>query len=208
MELNLTPLQLTEHDDKRPIVIAGPCSAETEEQVMNTALQLAKKGVKLFRAGIWKPRTKPGGFEGVGEPGLAWMQEVQKETGMKVCTEVATHAHVEACLKAGVDLLWIGARTVANPFAMQEIADSLKGVDIPVLVKNPVNPDLELWIGGLERINQAGITRLGVIHRGFSTYEKSSTATYPCGTFLLNCAVAALACLSLATPATLVVSAN
>ena len=179
MELHLTPLQLTDHDDKRPIVIAGPCSAETEEQVMNTATQLAKKGVKLFRAGIWKPRTKPGGFEGVGEPGLAWLNEVQKETGMKVCTEVATHAHVEACLKAGVDLLWIGARTVANPFAMQEIADTLKGVDIPVLVKNPVNPDLELWIGGLERINQAGITRLGVIHRGFSTYEKKLYRNLP-----------------------------
>ena len=172
MELNLTPLNLTDQDNKRPIVIAGPCSAETEEQVMNTATQLSKKGVKLFRAGIWKPRTKPGGFEGVGEPGLAWLQQVQKETGMKVCTEVATHAHVEACLKAGVDLLWIGARTVANPFAMQEIADTLKGVDIPVLVKNPVNPDLELWIGGLERLNGAGITRLAVIHRGFSSYDK------------------------------------
>lgn len=208
MELNLTPLNLTDQDNKRPIVIAGPCSAETEEQVMNTATQLSKKGVKLFRAGIWKPRTKPGGFEGVGEPGLAWLQQVQKETGMKVCTEVATHAHVEACLKAGVDLLWIGARTVANPFAMQEIADTLKGVDIPILVKNPVNPDLELWIGGLERINQAGITRLGVIHRGFSTYEKSFTATCPCGTYPSSCVVVARACPSLATPATLVASAN
>lgn len=172
MELNLTPLNLTDHDDKRPIVIAGPCSAETEEQVMNTATQLAKKGIKLFRAGVWKPRTKPGGFEGNGEKALPWLQRVQKETGMKVCTEVATHAHVEAALNAGVDLLWIGARTVANPFAMQEIANVLQGVDVPVLVKNPVNPDLELWIGGLERINRAGITRLGVIHRGFSTYEK------------------------------------
>lgn len=172
MELNLTPLNLTDQDNKRPIVIAGPCSAETEEQVMSTATQLSKKGIKLFRAGIWKPRTKPGGFEGIGEPGLPWLNRVQKELGMKVCTEVATHAHVEAALNAGVDLLWIGARTVANPFAMQEIADVLKGVDVPVLVKNPVNPDLELWIGGLERINQAGITRLGVIHRGFSTYEK------------------------------------
>lgn len=174
MELNLTPMNLLGEDAevKRPIVIAGPCSAETEEQVMNTATQLARKGIKLFRAGIWKPRTKPGGFEGIGEEGLAWLNRVQKELGMKVCTEVATHAHVEAALKAGVDVLWIGARTVANPFAMQEIADALKGNDVPVLVKNPVNPDLELWIGGLERINQAGITRLGVIHRGFSTYEK------------------------------------
>lgn len=173
MELNLTPLNLTDQDNKRPIVIAGPCSAETEEQVMNTATQLSKKGVKLFRAGIWKPRTKPGGFEGVGEPGLAWLQQVQKETGMKVCTEVATHAHVEACLKAGVDLLWIGARTVANPFAMQEIADALKGhEEATVLVKNPVNPDIELWIGALLRLYNAGVRRLGAIHRGFSTYGK------------------------------------
>ena len=174
MELNLTPLHLTgtPTDDKRPVVIAGPCSAETEEQVMTTAVELARKGFKLFRAGIWKPRTKPGGFEGVGEIGLPWLNRVQHELGMKVGIEVATHAHVEAALKAGVDFLWIGARTVANPFAMQEIADTLRGGDVPVLVKNPVNPDLELWIGGLERINQAGITRLGVIHRGFSTYEK------------------------------------
>lgn len=174
MELNLSPLHLLDNpeDEKRPVVIAGPCSAETEEQVMTTASQLAKKGIKLFRAGIWKPRTKPGGFEGIGEQGLPWLQRVQKELGMKVCTEVATRAHVEAALNAGLDLLWIGARTAANPFAMQEIADTLKGVDVPILVKNPVNPDLELWIGGLERINQAGITRLGVIHRGFSTYEK------------------------------------
>ena len=179
MELNLTPLNLTGEQEVRPVVIAGPCSAETEEQVMNTASGLAKKGVKLFRAGIWKPRTKPGGFEGIGEEGLAWMQRVQKELHMKVCTEVATHTHVEAALKAGIDVLWIGARTVANPFAMQEIADSLKGVDVPVLVKNPVNPDLELWIGGLQRINQAGITRLGVIHRGFSTYEKKIYRNLP-----------------------------
>lgn len=170
--MEISPLCLTENDDKRPIVIAGPCSAETEEQVMTTAMGLAQKGIKLFRSGIWKPRTKPGGFEGVGEDGLPWLNRVQKELGMKVCTEVATKAHVEAALNAGIDLLWIGARTVANPFAMQEIADALKGADVPVLVKNPVNPDLELWIGGLERINRAGITRLGVIHRGFSTYEK------------------------------------
>ncbi len=174
MELNLSPLALigNELDSKRPVVIAGPCSAETEEQVFTTASQLANNGIKLFRAGVWKPRTKPGGFEGNGEKALPWLNRVQKELGMKVCTEVATRAHVEACLNAGVDVLWIGARTAANPFAMQEIADVLKGVDVPVLVKNPVNPDLELWIGGLERINQAGITRLGVIHRGFSTYEK------------------------------------
>lgn len=172
MELELQPLNLPGVDMQRPIVIAGPCSAETEEQVMATASQLAKKGIKIFRAGIWKPRTKPGGFEGIGEEGLPWLQRVQKELGMLVATEVATKAHVEAALEAGVDLLWIGARTVANPFAVQEIADALHGHDVPVLVKNPVNPDLELWVGALERINGAGIKRLGVIHRGFSTYEK------------------------------------
>lgn len=173
MELELQPLNLPGIDaTKRPLVIAGPCSAETEEQVMDTARQLARAGIRIFRAGIWKPRTKPGGFEGVGAEGLPWLQRVQQELGLLVSTEVATPAHVEACLKAGVDLFWIGARTAANPFAMQEIADTLKGHDVPVLVKNPVNPDLELWIGGLERINQAGIKRLGVIHRGFSTYDK------------------------------------
>ena len=207
MALNLTPLNLTDHDDKRPVVIAGPCSAETEEQVMNTATQLSKKGIKLFRAGIWKPRTKPGGFEGVGEEGLPWLKRVQKELGMKVCTEVATHAHVEACLKAGVDLLWIGARTVANPFAMQEIADTLKGVDIPVLVKNPVNPDLELWIGGLERINQAGITRLLSTEDSLLT-RRSSIATCLCGTFPSNFVAVARDFLSLEIPAISVVSAN
>ncbi len=172
MELDLLPLKFPGIEPKRPIVIAGPCSAETEEQVMDTATQLAKKGIKIFRAGIWKPRTKPGGFEGVGTVGLPWLQRVQKELGMLVATEVATPRHVEAALEAGVDILWVGARTVANPFAMQELADSLRGVDVPVLVKNPVNPDLELWIGGLERINGAGIKRLGVIHRGFSSYDK------------------------------------
>ena len=172
MELDLLPLNLPGVPTKRPIVIAGPCSAETEEQVMTTATQLAKKDVKIFRAGIWKPRTKPGGFEGVGTIGLPWLQRVQSELGMLISTEVATPRHVEAALEAGMDILWVGARTVANPFAMQELADSLRGVDIPVLVKNPVNPDLELWIGGLERINGAGIKRMGVIHRGFSTYEK------------------------------------
>lgn len=172
MSLELEPLKLPGVEAKRPVVIAGPCSAETEEQVMDTAARLAKKGVKIFRAGIWKPRTKPGGFEGVGTVGLPWMQRVQQELGMLVATEVATPRHVEVALEAGLDILWVGARTVANPFAMQELADSLKGTDIPVLVKNPVNPDLELWIGGLERINGAGIKRLGVIHRGFSSYDR------------------------------------
>jgi chorismate mutase len=179
MELNLTPLNLPGVEPTRPLVIAGPCSAETEEQVMNTASQLSKQGIKLFRAGIWKPRTKPGGFEGVGVEGLPWMQRVQKELGMLISTEVATAKHVEAALEAGMDLLWIGARTVANPFAVQEIADALKGADVPVLIKNPVNPDLELWIGALERINGAGITRLGVIHRGFSSYDKKLYRNLP-----------------------------
>ncbi len=159
-------------DPKRPIVIAGPCSAETEEQVMATARELAKNGVKIFRAGIWKPRTKPGGFEGVGEQGLAWLRRVKEETGMLVATEVATKHHVKAALDAGVDVLWIGARTSANPFAMQEIADALAGVDVPVLVKNPVNPDLELWIGAMQRLYNAGLRRIGAIHRGFSAYGK------------------------------------
>ena len=161
-------------DPKEPLIIAGPCSAESEEQVMATARELASYGAKVFRAGIWKPRTKPGGFEGVGTVGLPWLQRVKEETGMYVATEVATKAHVEAALEAGIDLIWIGARTAANPFAMQEIADTLaaSGKDVPVLVKNPVNPDLELWIGAIQRIQNAGIKRVGAIHRGFSAYGK------------------------------------
>ena len=155
MELNLSPLNLPS-DNVRPLVIAGPCSAETEEQVMNTAMQLAGKGCHMFRAGVWKPRTKPGGFEGNGEIALPWMAAVKEETGMLIATEVATPEHVELALKYGIDILWVGARTTANPFAVQSLADALKGVDVPVLVKNPVNPDLELWIGALQRINQAG----------------------------------------------------
>ena len=161
MELELEPITLPGVENTRPIVIAGPCSAETEEQVMSTAKQLADKGLKLFRAGIWKPRTKPGGFEGVGVDGLAWLKEVKKETGMYVSTEVATAKHVYECLKAGIDLLWIGARTTANPFAVQEIADALKGV------------------GALERINNAGLKRLGAIHRGFSSYDKKLYRNLP-----------------------------
>jgi chorismate mutase len=159
--------------DNKPMIIAGPCSAETEEQVINTAINLANNGIKYFRAGIWKPRTKPGGFEGVGVEGLAWMKRVKEETGMYTCTEVATKSHVEAALEADIDILWIGARTSANPFAMQEIADALVGhEDKIVLVKNPVNPDIELWIGALQRIYNAGIRKLGAIHRGFSAYGK------------------------------------
>ena len=171
MELNLTPLNLPS-DQERAFIIAGPCSAETEEQVMTTAKQLAGKGCHIFRAGVWKPRTKPGGFEGHGEPALPWMANVKKETGMLVATEVATPKHVELALKYGIDILWVGARTTANPFAVQELADALKGTDATVLVKNPVNPDIELWIGALERINGAGIQKMGAIHRGFSSYEK------------------------------------
>ena len=155
-----------------PSLVAGPCSAESEEQVMETAKGLKELGVNVFRAGIWKPRTHPGCFEGVGAPGLKWLQKVQKEYGLKVATEVANEKHVMECLNHKVDMVWIGARTTANPFLVQEIADALKGTDIPVLVKNPVNPDLELWIGALERLNRAGIRRLGVIHRGFSTFDK------------------------------------
>lgn len=178
MELELSPINLPS-DNERPFVIAGPCSAETEEQVVTTAKQLSEKGCHLFRAGIWKPRTKPGGFEGKGDEALPWLADVKKETGMLVSTEVATPEHVEKALQHGIDFIWVGARTTANPFAMQALADSLRGVDIPVLVKNPVNPDLELWIGALERLNQAGVKRLGAIHRGFSSYDKKIYRNLP-----------------------------
>lgn len=178
MELELSPINLPS-DNERPFVIAGPCSAETEEQVVTTAKQLSEKGCHLFRAGIWKPRTKPGGFEGKGDEALPWLANVKKETGMLVSTEVATPEHVEKAIQHGIDFLWVGARTTANPFAMQALADSLRGVDIPVLVKNPVNPDLELWIGALERLNQAGVKRLGAIHRGFSSYDKKIYRNLP-----------------------------
>ncbi len=178
MEFELQPLNFPS-DNPRPFVIAGPCSAETEEQVMTTAKDLAKKGCHMFRAGIWKPRTKPGGFEGNGEKALPWMKEVKEETGMLTATEVATPEHVELSLKYGIDILWVGARTTANPFAVQALADSLKGVDVPVLIKNPVNPDLELWIGAFERIYGAGVKRLGAIHRGFSSYDKKIYRNMP-----------------------------
>ena len=165
---------------KKPIIISGPCSAETEEQTIATAKQIAATGkVHALRAGIWKPRTRPGQYEGAGNVGLQWLMAAKKETGLPVTTEVANAAHVEACLKAGVDILWVGARTTVNPFSVQEIADSLKGVDIPVMVKNPVNPDLELWIGALERLNKAGITTMAAIHRGFSSSEKGPFRNLP-----------------------------
>ncbi len=166
-------------DTMRPVIIAGPCSAESREQVLKTATDLAARGIRIFRAGIWKPRTKPGGFEGIGAEGLPWMKMVKQETGMLVATEVATPYHVFEAVKAGIDILWVGARTVTNPFAMQELADALKGVDIPILVKNPINPDLELWIGAIERLYGAGIRKLGAIHRGFSSYEKKIYRNLP-----------------------------
>lgn len=172
MEMNdIKPITLSGIDNTLPLMIAGPCSAESEQQVMNTARALASMGIKVFRAGVWKPRTKPGGFEGIGSIGLEWLQQVKSELGMFTATEVATPQHVEEALRAGVDILWIGARTSASPFAMQLIADALQGVDIPILVKNPVNPDLELWIGAIQRLYNAGIRRLAAIHRGFSSYE-------------------------------------
>jgi chorismate mutase len=164
----------------KPLIISGPCSAETEAQMVSTAKQIAATGkVHALRAGIWKPRTRPGQYEGAGEEGLKWLIQAKKETGLPVTTEVATAAHVEACLKAGVDILWVGARTTVNPFSVQEVADALKGVNIPVMVKNPVNPDLELWIGALERLNRAGITTMAAIHRGFSSFEKGPFRNAP-----------------------------
>jgi len=162
-----------------PLVIAGPCSAETEEQVLKIAHELKNSDVSIFRAGIWKPRTRPGGFEGVGEIGLKWLTKAKAETGLLMAVEVATAAHCKLALENNIDVLWIGARTTANPFAVQEIADTLKGTDKIVLVKNPVNPDMALWLGGVERLYAAGIKKLGVIHRGFSTYQKTKYRNIP-----------------------------
>ena len=162
-----------------PLVIAGPCSAETEEQVLKIAHELKDTDATVFRAGIWKPRTRPGNFEGVGALGLKWLQKVKEETGLKTATEVANRAHVELALEHDIDLLWIGARSTVSPFIVQEIADALKGTDKVVLVKNPVNPDLPLWLGAIERLASADIKKLGVIHRGFSTYEKTKYRNNP-----------------------------
>ncbi|MCH5238202.1 MAG: bifunctional 3-deoxy-7-phosphoheptulonate synthase/chorismate mutase type II [Muribaculaceae bacterium] len=161
-------------ETERPVVIAGPCSVETEEQVLSTANELSRQGIRIFRGGIWKPRTSPGCFDGIGEKGLPWLKSVKEKTGMLISTEVANRTHVELALSAGLDMVWIGARTSTNPFAVQEIADAIEksGKDMAVLVKNPVNPDLELWIGSLQRIYNAGVRRIGAIHRGFSTYGK------------------------------------
>ncbi|MFM1757328.1 MAG: hypothetical protein RL621_2325 [Bacteroidota bacterium] len=165
---------------KTPLIISGPCSAETEEQVMATARGLATTGkVDIMRAGIWKPRTRPGSFEGIGTKGLPWLQQAKKETGIPVAVEVATAKQVEDALHFDVDVLWVGARTTVNPFSVQEIADALRGVKVPVLIKNPLNPDLELWVGGMERIAKAGIEDLGLIHRGFSSYGNTDFRNAP-----------------------------
>jgi len=177
--MNFESILLPGVEAKRPVVISGPCSAETEKQLLTTARCLASKDIRMFRAGIWKPRTKPGGFEGVGAVGLPWLKHVKEETGMYVAIEVATRDHVFEALKAGIDILWIGARTTANPFAVQDLADALKGVDVPILIKNPVNPDLELWIGAIQRIHSAGLHRIGVVHRGFSSYDKKMYRNLP-----------------------------
>ena len=177
--MELQSILLPGVDAKRPLIISGPCSAETEEQVMATAVALQKIGVKIYRAGVWKPRTKPGGFEGVGTEALTWLKRVKSELGMYTAVEVANAKHVQEALANDVDILWIGARTTANPFSVQEIADSLVGTDIPVLIKNPVNPDLDLWIGAIERIYNAGIHRIGAIHRGFSSSDKKVYRNLP-----------------------------
>lgn len=181
IELNIEPMENWFPKTKDlPLLIAGPCSAETEEQVIETAKLIEKDHrAMVFRAGLWKPRTRPGTFEGVGAKGLPWLKRVKDETRLLVATEVAKAEHVQQAIDAGVDILWIGARTTVNPFSVQEIADALKGHDIPVLVKNPINPDLQLWIGALERINQAGITKLGAIHRGFSPNSESKYRNDP-----------------------------
>lgn len=167
-------------EHERPAVISGPCSAESREQVLAIARQLAKiQQVKAIRAGIWKPRTRPSAFEGVGETGLKWLQEVQAETGLKVTVEVAKPSHIEQALAHGIDILWIGARTTGNPFSIQELAEALQGVDVPVMVKNPLNPDLKLWLGALERFNQAGITKLAAVHRGFHCYDEGPYRNNP-----------------------------
>src|SRR5664279_2713377 len=165
---------------KRPLIISGPCSAETEEQVLETATRLAKTGkVDMLRAGIWKPRTKPGMFEGIGMKGLPWMAQAKKITGLPITVEVATGKHVEDALHFDVDMLWIGARTTVNPFSVQEVCDALRGVDIPVLIKNPINPDLELWCGGIERLQKVGVKQVGMIHRGFSSYGNTEFRNAP-----------------------------
>ena len=165
---------------KRPLIISGPCSAETETQVIETATRLAKTGkVDALRAGIWKPRTRPGSFEGIGTKGLPWLQQARKVTGLPLAVEVATGKQVEDALHFDIDILWIGARTTVNPFSVQEVADALRGANVPVLIKNPINPDLELWTGAVERVAKAGIKNIGLIHRGFSSYGNTEYRNAP-----------------------------
>ena len=166
--------------EKRPLIISGPCSAETEEQVLETARQLAETGkVDILRAGIWKPRTRPGSFEGIGTKGLPWLQKAKSQTGLPTAVEVASGKQVEDALHFDVDVLWIGARTTVNPFSVQEVADALRGANVPVLIKNPINPDLELWTGAVERVAKAGISQIGLIHRGFSSYGNTEFRNAP-----------------------------
>ena len=180
INLDIVPLEKWLNVKEAPVVISGPCSAESEEQVLSTAIEISKiPNVKIFRAGIWKPRTRPGLFEGVGTKGLVWLQKVKEQTGLLTAVEVANPEHIDLALKYNVDILWIGARTVVNPFSLQELANSLIGVDIPVMVKNPVNPDINLWIGALERINLSGIKRLVAIHRGFYFFDKTPYRNAP-----------------------------
>ena len=178
-KLNINPILFPNFDLKRPLIISGPCSAETEKQTVETAKALSELGIKVFRAGVWKPRTRPGLFEGVGKKGLQWLNKVKEITGMFVCVEVANSQHVAQALEYKVDAVWIGSRTTVNPFIVQEIADALAGSDLTLFVKNPVNPDIDLWIGALERVNRAGITKLAAIHRGFSVYGQSNYRNPP-----------------------------
>ena len=164
---------------KKPAIFAGPCSAETGEQLLETTKKIKEVGVEIIRAGIWKPRTRPNNFEGIGEEALRWIQNVKKETGVKFAVEVATPKHVYEAIKHNVDILWVGARSTTNPFAVQEIAEAMRGADIPVLVKNPINPDLALWLGAIERITNVGITKIGAIHRGFSSFKQTKYRNLP-----------------------------
>ena len=180
LDLDITPLKTWYPQFCKPLLIAGPCSAESEEQMLETAQAIANfYPYGIFRAGIWKPRTRPNTFEGIGDIGLRWMQQVKEQTGLLTATEVANGDHVEKCLKAGIDILWIGARTTVNPFSVQEIADALQGVDMPVFVKNPINPDTQLWAGALERVNRAGITKIAAIHRGFHSFDNGPFRNSP-----------------------------
>lgn len=179
-QLEINPIKAWLPNINNPLLISGPCSLETEQQTLKTARLLARdKRVFIFRGGIWKPRTRPGSFEGIGSPGLKWLQLVKKETGLPVATEVANAHHTEEALEAGIDVLWIGARSTASPFVVQEIADVIKGSDCTIMVKNPVNPDLHLWVGAIERINRAGIKNIVAIHRGFTPFRETKYRNYP-----------------------------